>query len=251
MYKQFFSGKKAVFFDLDGTLVDTTPVWDAAMAEALGNLNFQWRGANFIGGKGLAKTWTEYLDYEGYDPGVSISELVKQTKDKFIKHLKDSEIDVRKGFWPFTVQLQEQLDMKLAMVTNTDKEVAEAILKYLGLSNAFDLKVFGDDVKKKKPNPEIYKLAIKQLNLSPKDVLVFEDSPEGAKAAAKAGTDLIVVWDWRKYAEKEFPRKALVFIQDFSAFPGHLDKTYLEAFKEAKEARESKEAEKAKEEVSE
>ena len=59
----------------------------------------------------------------------------------------------------------------------------------------------GDVVEKKKPDPEIYNLALTKLGLSPDEVFVVEDSKNGVKAAKAAGANVIVTTN--HYTEKE------------------------------------------------
>jgi len=180
----------------------------------------------------LYSTWDEYLKYAGINPGVSISDLVKQTKDKFLKKLDSTDLELREGFWHFTLVLKEERNLKLGLVTNTDKEVAQKVLQKLGISNVFDIVLFGDDVKKKKPNPEIYKLASKNLGIKPHKILVFEDSPEGVKAAVKAKMPVIAIWKHISPSKKEYSSNVLLFVEDFSIFPGNLDLSYKESMRE-------------------
>ena len=67
--------------------------------------------------------------------------------------------------------------MKLGLTTNTKKDTAMKILEKVGADkDVFDFMLFGSDVKKLKPNPEIYIAAAKKLNMHAKDILVFENS---------------------------------------------------------------------------
>ena len=59
----------------------------------------------------------------------------------------------------------------------------------------------GDEVKRGKPHPDIYLLAIKKLGLDPKDCIAFEDSELGALAAITAGLNVVVVPDLKQPTE--------------------------------------------------
>lgn len=87
---------------------------------------------------------------------------------------------------------------KLAVVSGTWRENIEAVLQASGLADAFDLIVAKEDVTRRKPDPEAYLLALKKLRLSPKSVLVLEESPSGLASARAAGIDRIVAVGHRR-----------------------------------------------------
>lgn len=233
MFKNFFQGKKAVLFDLDGTVADTHPIWNQACEEVSRNLGFTWRGYNFLTEPSLEKTWESYLDMSGEDYGVPISALVSQTKDKFIaKFLSMDPEDVLKaGFWPFLNEIRLERKMKVGLVTNSSRDVAERLLKHLNINELFLVIVCGDEVKKKKPDPEMYEKALRSLEVKAEEALCFEDSPTGVKATQKAGLTIIRIQN-PLFSDKDFPSN-LVFVDDFTVFPGNLDKTKKEALQES------------------
>jgi HAD superfamily hydrolase (TIGR01509 family) len=61
------------------------------------------------------------------------------------------------------------------------------------LIDLFESVVTADDVARRKPDPEMYELTLKSLNLAPEDVLVFEDSPAGVAAAQAAGCPVVMI----------------------------------------------------------
>jgi len=103
-------------------------------------------------------------------------------------------------------------------------------LSHLGIGNVFSIKVFGDDVKKKKPASEIYEKALKEIGFKSREVLVFEDAPLGIKAAKKAGLTVIAFMN-RLYPEEDYSPKDIV-VDDFTAFLGNLDKNEKEFMEE-------------------
>jgi beta-phosphoglucomutase-like phosphatase (HAD superfamily) len=70
---------------------------------------------------------------------------------------------------------------------------ARRVLEVLELGEAFDFVATRDDVEHSKPNPEIYHLVSGELEVSPEECLVLEDSPAGVKAAISAGMWCIAV----------------------------------------------------------
>ena len=67
-------------------------------------------------------------------------------------------------------------------------------LEAIGLENAFDVLVGGDDVIRGKPEPDIYLQAARGLGVPPDECIAIEDSPTGIASAVAAGAYTIAVW---------------------------------------------------------
>jgi len=76
---------------------------------------------------------------------------------------------------------------RFALVTSTERDLAEAILKRFSWSWRFETVVGGDDVVHGKPSPEAYRLACEKMEVSPRNALVVEDSMHGITAGKAAG----------------------------------------------------------------
>ena len=82
---------------------------------------------------------------------------------------------------------------KTALVTTASKKNTLEILEYTKTKDCFDLILTAEDVKKPKPDPEGFNLAINRFNILPKDTIIFEDSKVGIEAARKTGAAVMVV----------------------------------------------------------
>jgi len=78
-----------------------------------------------------------------------------------------------------------------ALVTASSRAIMDAVLKVTGLS--FEVTVCGEDVRRGKPDPEVYLLAARAIRIEPSDCLVFEDAIVGVQAARRAGMRVIGV----------------------------------------------------------
>src|SRR3972149_3849318 len=91
--------------------------------------------------------------------------------------------------------------LKIGVCTTSNEQAAKAITEKILKDIKFEIVLAGDVVEKKKPDPEIYNLALSKLGLRPEEVFVVEDSKNGVKAAKAAGANVIVTTN--HYTEKE------------------------------------------------
>ena len=82
---------------------------------------------------------------------------------------------------------------KIAVCSNSIRRTIETMMEYAGLSSYLDLIMSNEDVKKSKPNPEIYLTAMERFGLKPKECLICEDNENGIKAAESSGGNLLKI----------------------------------------------------------
>jgi len=230
MYKKIVEGKKAIFFDLDGTVVKSTTDY---MTDAVQKVLDDTLQAAYINAKGyvypglpVSKRWESILKINTFETPRTVDELTELTHKAFIEIINNTELSLTEGFWEFMYEIKEEKKLKTALTTNTPRAVASVVLDKLEITKAFDFIICGDEVKRTKPNPEMYKKAAKALKVRPKRVTVFEDSLAGVSAAAAANMDIVVMYD-HKTPKFEFPGKILLFVDDFSDLPGKLDDDWV------------------------
>ncbi|RJR26880.1 HAD family phosphatase [candidate division WWE3 bacterium] len=241
MYKKILEGKKAVFFDLDGTLVDTEPMWVAAFEKVLLYVapGTALEEVYERSGEGMIEKWSRVLALGTMKGQHKAEELVDQTHNEFLKILEAYDLDPMEGFWDLAFELRVEKNIKLALTTNTEEAVGKKILEKLNMSDFFDFVIFGNQVKKKKPAPEIYLTAAKELGVAPQEVLVFEDSIYGAQAAHNANMSLIVIWDGDT-AKSNFPEETFLFMENFIGLAGNLDHAPEDIFRAIEKRTEKK-----------
>ncbi len=235
MYKTYFQNKKAVFFDLDGTIADTDPYWKRAFEKIMGLIgatSVTWEEAD-AGAPTPADTWENILQMTQIRPKNTIKELVNLTITELSQILKTDPIESTEGFWSLVADLKQK-KYKLALVSNDPKDAVNVLLSALGCGQTFDLIVTADDVRNPKPAPDIYNNSAARLGLKASEVLVFEDSVIGSSSAQAAKMDTIVVWN-TKVSQTKYPRDILTYISDFTSFPGNLDLTLEDYLKKTAE----------------
>lgn len=230
MYKTLVDKKKAVLFDLDGTVIQSNSLWKKAFENVA--LNFTiFVTMDFPTGLPIQEKWERLLKNEQPRKDITVMELTKQTNNEFIKLQETEKPQITDGFWELGKELKIDKKLKLGLTTNSPRNVVDAVIKTAELGNVFDVIVTSDDVKNPKPSADIYNRALKNLKMRPRDVLAFEDSIAGVQAALAAGIDTCVVWD-TTVPRSHYPTSVVGFIEDFTTLPGNLDKTKYDYYKE-------------------
>jgi HAD superfamily hydrolase (TIGR01509 family) len=177
----------AVLWDLDGTIVDTEPLWMAAehaLAADHGKIWTEEDGLALVGNSliGSGHYIREKLEIEMSAEDV-VDYLVKQLAAALSEHIE----------WrPGARELIEALDsagVPQALVTMSYTSIADPVAASL----PFKAVVTGDIVSRPKPYPDPYLLAAELLGVDAKDCLAIEDSGTGAASANAAGCDVLVV----------------------------------------------------------
>ncbi len=204
---------KAVFFDQYGVFIDTerdghlvsfnmtfkefgfTDEWDVAYYHELLQVG---------GGKERMK---QHWKTKGFSRPMSeeeIDNLVKEMHKRktalFVELIETGKLPLRPGLHRFMREAMEA-GLKIAICTTSNEQAAKAITEKVLSDIKFDLVLAGDVVNKKKPDPEIYNLALSNLGLKPEEAFVVEDSKNGVTASKAAGIRTIVTTN--HYTESE------------------------------------------------
>ncbi|MBI5401605.1 HAD family phosphatase [Candidatus Wolfebacteria bacterium] len=187
---------KGVAFDLEGTVVDVENAHHKghfAVAKDVGvDLTLETALKlipHFIGGpdeKIAEEIWD--LSNKKYDKNF----IAERDKFYYHKFLKSTVIQPRPGFLR-TLEKIRKAGLKTSIGSLTGRDEAEVLLETSGLSKIFsrDLTVLREDVKNIKPAPDVFFETARRMGIDPKEQLVFEDSPNGIKAAVAAGSTAI------------------------------------------------------------
>jgi len=181
----------AILFDFDGVLADTEPIHWACWAETLAPLGIEltWDTyrSNCVGVADrnmlafLASLARQPLDPETLRPQYA------GKKDLFRRRILEA-----KPCASATVEMIQSLtEYRLAVVTSSGRQEVEPVLEYAGIHACLDAAVYGEDVKRHKPDPEPYLLAASRLGCQ--RPLVVEDSAAGVASGTAAGFDVIQV----------------------------------------------------------
>jgi HAD superfamily hydrolase (TIGR01509 family) len=221
----------ALIFDCDGVLVDTERdghrvAFNRAFA-ALG-FPFEWSVEEYgellkiAGGKERMRS---YFDKVGWpvkpvDRDTLIKRLHELKTDYFIQLIEAGELPVRSGINRI-VDEAHAAGARLAVCSTSNERAVTGVVSRLlgpGRHSKFSAIFAGDIVSRKKPDPEIYQLAIERLKLGPGSCLVVEDSHNGLLAAIGAGITCAITTS--TYTVKEDFSKAAAVYPELGDPPG-------------------------------
>ena len=100
----------------------------------------------------------------------------------------EKEVPVKLGLYEM-LDFLEQHHIKMAVATTTRRDLTEQRLKKIRVYDRFDYVLCGDEVTKRKPDPEIYLSVLKKMNTKAENAIVLEDSSVGVEAAYRASID--------------------------------------------------------------
>lgn len=182
-----------VVFDVDGLMIDTESVWKNAFDKAGDKYGIPNLGDTLFPsliGKRLEDE-QELLDR--LLPSDIQNQLINEWRQIGLGSL-EREVPVKPGLYEM-LDFLEQHHIKMAVATTTRRELTEQRLKKIGVYNRFDDVLCGDEVTKRKPDPEIYLSVLHKMNTKAENAIVLEDSSVGVEAAYRAGIDCIQVPD--------------------------------------------------------
>jgi HAD superfamily hydrolase (TIGR01509 family) len=196
---------QALIFDLDGTLADTEETHRQAFNAAFIELGLWWDWGPPLyrellaisGGKERLRHYIDSLGVKAAERARLMETVpaLHETKTRIYTELVvRGQRPFRPGVLPL-LRAARAAGLKLAIAsTTTSANVAALLQANLGAAPdiVFDVIACGDQVKEKKPAPDIYRLALASLRLAPESCIAFEDSLNGLRAAKAAGLVTVV-----------------------------------------------------------
>ncbi len=214
---------QAVIFDCDGILVDTEPLHYRAFQKVLVPLGMGHDFAHYLEhfvGFDDRDAFIHAFTEAGVELAATTLERLMEAKSMALWELIQQGVPS----FPGVVDLVEGLmdrGIPMAVASGALRHEVEAFIASLGLQRAFRAIVAADDVKKSKPDPETYLLAIERLrqvqgSLEPMNCIAIEDTPAGIRSAKSARLLVIAVTNSFSEAELSEADKVLRSLSDLS-----------------------------------
>ena len=188
---------EAVIFDMDGVLVDTEHLWDEVREELTGEWGGRYTPEAQQAMMGMSSSeWSRYLhEVVGLrePPDVINGEVVRRMLARYKVDLPviPGAADAVRGL--------ASAGFRLAVASSSNRELIDAVLHELGLTELFEVTVSSEEVAGGKPAPDVYLEAARRLGVDPHSCAAVEDSASGIRAAHAAGMRVIA------YPNKHYP----------------------------------------------
>ena len=192
----------AVFWDMDGTLINTEILHEQSIALYL----------NSYPGKRKPKNISNFI--EQFRGQTDTHVYLNLIQNNFIKSCGPSEFTEKKDLIFYrlveetpkeilintdllkTLQDIKDRKVKQILVTSSESQITSFLLKYLGLEKYFNFVIAREDTKRNKPSPAPYLKALKLAQTNTNLTLVFEDSKVGIQAARAAEIKTVITANW-------------------------------------------------------
>jgi HAD superfamily hydrolase (TIGR01509 family) len=190
---------RALIFDVDGTLAETEETHRRSFNDAFAAAGLTWRWNQSLytklldvaGGKERIRHYIECYDATPRLDDAAIAALHREKTKRYTDLVEAGEVALRPGIKELLREAPEH-GMRLAIATTTSRPNVDALLHATLGTQPFEVIAAGDEVPKKKPAPDVYKLALQRLDLPPENCVAIEDTLNGLRSALAAGLACIV-----------------------------------------------------------
>ncbi|MEM9325759.1 MAG: HAD family phosphatase [Bacteroidota bacterium] len=205
---------KGIIFDMDGTMVDNMMVHHRAWQKKLADLGLEMTLDDVMEKiHGINEEIIANLFGDRYTP--EERRQIAWEKEEAYRDIYKPELRLIDGLESFLGEVRKR-QIPMGVGSAAPPENVDFVLDNLGIRSWFGSVKHSKDVKRGKPDPEIYHAVAAELGLQVQDCLIFEDSPVGAEAAARAGSPLVVVLTTHKQEEFSHLTNVIRFIKDFT-----------------------------------
>lgn len=196
-----FEGKKAIIFDLDGTLVDSMWIWYDIDKEFLNRRGLELDADLQKSIEGMSFTETANYFKDRYNLCDSIDDIKKEWLSMSHVYYKE-KIALKNGVREILEEAKKN-NLKLGVGTSNSIELVTTVLETHNIIDNFDTIRTSCEVNKGKPHPDIFLKVAEDLGVKPDECIVFEDTYAGVLAAHRAGMTPIAIYDELSLEYKE------------------------------------------------
>lgn len=215
---------KAVIFDMDGLLFDTEIVYYEASQMVADQMGFPYDKELYLKYLGVSdeEVWENYHQIFASFGKNNVQKFINDAYEETIRRFSLGAVQLKPGVIELLDFLEEHRIPKVVASSN-QRHIIELLLEKNQLTNYFETIVSAENVKRAKPDPEIFLLAHEYLGTKKQETLVLEDSKNGILAAASAEIPVIMIPDLLAPSE-DLQQKTLAVLSSLHEVPGYLKK---------------------------
>jgi HAD superfamily hydrolase (TIGR01509 family) len=187
---------QAVLFDLDGVIVDSESAWAGAKHDLVDEAGGSWKPDATRAMLGMSSPeWSRYLRDELGVP-MSVEEINAAVVATLERQYREA-LPLIPGAVDAVRRIAD--GWRLGLASSSNREIIDLVLEHAGLTGAFAVTVSSEEVARGKPAPDVYLEAARRLGADPARCVAIEDSSNGLRSAAAAGTAVVAI------PNREFP----------------------------------------------
>ena len=179
---------------MDGVMLDSEKLYVRFWCEAAQSLGFPMKKEHALGIRSLARVFAVKKLQGWFGTEFDYDSVRNKRIELMDKYVAENGIEAKSGAKELLIWLKQN-GYKTALATATPVDRASLYLKQVGLLEFFDVICSAREVKRGKPEPDIYLLAAKRLGLAPGECMALEDSQNGVRSAFAAGCKTVLVPD--------------------------------------------------------
>jgi HAD superfamily hydrolase (TIGR01509 family) len=180
----------AILFDMDGTLIDSEPIWFATEIAILAEYGYELGREHWVAVLGQPNEVAVSYLLEVSGIPLTPAQLNQRIEDAMAARMS-AGIELMAGAKELLTEVGA-VGVPAALVSASSRRIVDSCLGSIG-AHHFRFTISGDDVTQGKPHPEPYLTAARLLDADPADCVVIEDSPSGSASGAAAGCRVIAI----------------------------------------------------------
>lgn len=185
---------RIVFFDMDGTLIDTEKYFRRFWPKAAAAFGYEMSDGQALSMRSLGRPFAPAQLKEWFGPETDYQAIRAKRTEMMEAQLRIDGLQRKPG----AVEILEELKQRgipAVVVTASPIERTERYLTEVGILQYFDRIISATQVAEGKPSPDVYLLASKEVGFPTEECLAVEDSPNGVMSAYRAGCKVVMVPD--------------------------------------------------------
>ena len=203
---------KAVVFDMDGVIFDSEQLILDCWEKVAEKYHFSSIREVCIDCIGTNSVKTKEIVCAYYGESFPYDKYRKETSELFKEYIQTKGLPLKKGVKELLEYLQAER-IPIGLASSTRLAVVEDELRQAGLYDYFQVVMGGDQLKRSKPEPDIYLMTCEKMGIRPECVYAIEDSYNGIRSAYRAGMMPIMVPDILQ-ADDEMKEKSIAVLED-------------------------------------